>query len=357
MPIATARARPGAAPAAAALVAVGVLLGACDRITAVLEEKAQEVAEEIVPPDEAAPPAGPVLTDEEQLAAKLALYTECQGRASRRMRQSFQRYQEHVQADGTPRRDKDGKPKKPFVHPIDSELGPCEEALAKGPGMPPPLPELEAAMAAWLPAAKAFAATTQALDAYYDEAGYETDGWAKGKELAPGLLAEHEAWAAADEALAQAIEARQEVVERALLDQVQARRGKDLEWHARSVVLHAKAFVRCFAPPLPPGATAEPARSKPAARGAEPACASELAALVEAESGFRDHYEAHRAQADDIFWMSAFEASVTDLVTAAKAAAAPGKPGAKGQAAERLAKLRDAQADLVADANNLRFDR
>lgn len=342
-------------PAVRALLVASALAPAgCERITAILEEKAQEVAEDISPPDEAAPPAGPVLSDEERLAAKLALYTECLDRASRRIRQSWQRYDERVQADGTPRK----KDTAPFLYEIDSELIPCEEAVTKGPGIEPPLPEIEATMATWIEHARVFAATTKALDDYYEAKGWEGDAWAKGKELAPGFLAAWQAWSVADDTLVTQIEARMEVVEQALLAQVEARTGKDIEWHARRVVLHAKAFVRCFAPPPTTVAAAlPPPKGKPAARTPEPgACASELDALVTAEAGFRTYYEAHRTEAEGVFWMSAFEASVSDLVAAAKAAAAPGKPAGKG-APDLIAALLDEHADLVSDANNLRFHR
>jgi hypothetical protein len=320
---------------------------ACDRLTAALEEKAQEVAEEIAPPEQPAPPAGPVLSDDEQLAQKLRLYTECRDRASRRIRDSWRRYDEHVQADGTPRK----KGGKPFLYPIDTELAPCDEAATKGPTAAPPLPEIEKTMATWLEHAKAFATTTRALDPYYEAEGYAGDGWAKGKELAPGFLAAWQAWSKADDELAAQVEARLHVVERALLSQIEAHKGKDVEWHARNVVLHAKAFVRCFAPP--PGSvgdTAEPARGEPGK------CKDELAALEQAEAGFRSHYEANRAEADAVFWMSAFEASVTDFLAEARAVSG-GKPGKGGPTPEQLKKLLDEHHDLVSDANNLRFDR
>lgn len=351
----------------ALLVACALAPAGCERITAILEEKAQEVAEDIAPPDEAAPPSGPVLSDEERLAAKLALYTECLGRASRRIRQSWQRYDERVQADGTPRK----KDTAPFLYEVDTELIPCEEAVTKGPGIAPPLPEIEATMATWIEHARVFATTTKALDDYYETKGWEGDAWAKGKELAPGFLAAWQAWSVADDTLVTQIEARMEVVEQALLAQVEARTGRDIEWHARNAVLHAKAFVRCLAPPPttvaatvaateppPEGSTA---KAKPAARTPEPgACARELDALVTAEAGFRTYYEAHRPEADGVFWMSAFEASVSDLVAAAKAAAAPAKPGkagSKGTAPDLIATLLHEHADLVSDANNLRFHR
>jgi hypothetical protein len=327
----------------------------CDRLTAALEEKAQEVAEDIVPAEESAPPAGPVLSEDQQLAAKLALYTECRDRASRRIRQSWQRYQEHVEDDGTPRSAGKGeKQRKPFLYEIDGELTPCEEAVTKGPTLLPPLPELESTMARWLEHAKAFATTTVELDAYYESEAYTADDWAQGKALAPGFLAAWQAWSTADDELAALVEARLDVVERALLTELEARKGKDIEWHARSVVLQAKELVRCVQ-----GAMAAAGREagEPTPRGGklEIGCKDEHAALQTAATGFRASYEADREKADAVFWMSAFVASVDDFL--AEADVVIGKPAKGGPTSEQLAKLVDEHDDLVSDANNLRFER
>jgi hypothetical protein len=369
MPRTSRRARFGRSTAVCAPglgLALGLALAqaGCDHVTALLEEKAQAVAEEIAPPEGAAPPAGPVLSDDEQLAVKLALYTECRGRASRRMRQSWQRYTEHVKEDdGTPRRDKDGKLHEPFLYEIHGELTPCEEAVAKGPVMAPSLPEIEATMATWLDHAKAFAAATVELDVYYEKETYATDDWARGKELAPGFLAAWQGWSKADDELAALVEVRLDVVERALLTQLEARTGKDLEWHARTVVLRAKELARCVSGPpatepteateadtAEPAAPARPSRGKPAL-----ACDEPLEAVRTAAAEFRRSYDADRTRADAVFWMSAFEASVTDFV--AEAERVIGKPPKGGPTPEQIAKLLDERDDLVSDAANLRFDR
>lgn len=357
MPYATAWARRRAIPAVGGWAALLALAG-CDRLTAVLEEKAQEVAEDIAPPEGAAPPEGPVLSDDELLAAKLALYVECRDRASRRIRQSWQRYDEHVDTDGTPRT----KGKRPFLYEIDAELTPCEEAVTKGSTMAPSLPEIEQAMATWLEHAKAFAGTTVELDAYYEQKGYETDAWAKGKALAPGFLAAWQAWSTADDELATFVEARMDVVERALLSQLETSKGKGIEWHARNVALHAKELVRCVGGPSAT-VTGHSGREVGSSRNAgermrgkaEPDCTQELAALHTATTDFRAHHEANREAAEAVFWMSAFEAEVDDFL--AEAEAVVGKPGKGRRTPEQITKLVDEHDDLVSDANNLRFDR
>lgn len=323
---------------------------ACDQLTAALEEKAQEVAEEMTPPPEATPPTGPVLTEDEQLAAKLSLYIECQDRASQRMRDSWQRYDERVKDDGTPRK----KGVEPYLYKIDSELTPCEEAVAKGPTTAPPMPDVEAVMARWLEHARAFATTTVALDTYYEQESYEDDDWAKGKALAPGFRAAYEAWEAADTELAALIDVRKDVVDRNMLALIEERHGKDLEWHSRNVMLAAKAYVRCASADPAPGRNAKPTPKAP--RAEAEGCTEAFATLEQAETGFRDELEANRAKADGVFWMSAFEVSVADFFAEANKTARPQGKGKPVPAAE-LDRLVDEYDGLVSDSNNLRFPR
>lgn len=330
---------------ALSLLALAVT-SACDRITSVLEEKAQEVAEEMSPPDEVTPSAEPALTDDEQVAAKLALYIECRNRASPRIRDSWERYDERVSDDGTPRK----RGVEPYLYKIDTELTPCEEAVVKGPTAPPPLPEIEAAMARYLEHAKVFATTTVALDTYYEHKGYEGDAWARGKELAPGFRAAWQAWDAADSELDTLVQARKDVIDRAMLAHIEEHHGKDIEWHTRNLMLAAKAFVRC-ASASPP---AEPKKPRPETEG----CTDAMTALQQAEADFRAYFDAHRTKADAVFWMSAFEGSVTDFMAEATKVSshAPGRaPKGKG-AADELAKLVDEYDGLVSDSNNLRFE-
>lgn len=332
-----------------------LLLGAapgCDQLADALEEKAQEVADEMSPPADGPLPAGPQLTEDEQLAAKLSLYIECTNRASERIRDSWERYDERVKEDGTPRK----KTVKPFLYKIDSELTPCEDAVTKGPSTEPSMPEIEALMATYLEHAKAFAAATVTLDTYYEREDYEDDAWAKAKELAPGFRAAYEAWDAADRELDGLIEARKDVVDRNVLALVEERHGRDIEWHSRSYLLAAKAFVRCAT-----RSYESPAKPSKAPRAEDEGCAEAFAALQQAETGFRRYYDANRTQADAVFWMSAFEGSVSDSFAEAKKVMRVLPKGAsKGQpkaTAEALATLVDEYDGLVSDSNNLRFER
>ncbi|MCX4243314.1 DUF3829 domain-containing protein [Paraliomyxa miuraensis] len=351
MPSPSPRARLRATLAAGAPLglALGLGLGAtpgCEALTSALEEKAQEVAEEMGPPDPPPVPPEPALTEDEQLSAKLALYIECRDRASRRIRESWAHYDERVGEDGTPRK----KGLRPYLHKIDTELRPCEEAVAKGPTTAPPLPEIEAAMARYLQHAKAFGALAIELDAYYNDEGYTQDRWAKGKELAPTLRDTWQAWDAADTELHDRVDARKDVVDRAMLTLIEERQGKDIEWHTRSLVLATKGFVRCATVPDAKGATGGPA---------DEGCADAWTTLQQAEADFRREFEDDPTRAESVFWMSAFEGSVTDFMTAATAVATALQQGPrKGKpTAEARAALVDEHEGLVSDFNNLRFER
>ena len=351
--------RPPTRPWARGLVLLAggalLVLPGCDDAAGILEQKAQEVAEEMSPAADQVPPPGPVLTDDEQLAAKLALYVECTTRASERIRESWQRYDERVDDDGTPRK----KGVQPFLYKIDTELVPCDDAVAKGPTTAPPLPELESTMATWLGHARTFARTSVALDTYFEQQDHEDDDWAKSKALAPGLRAAYEAWDAADTELRALVQTRRDEVDRSVLALVEQRHGKTLEWHARNYTLAASTFVRCA---TAAHASHEPPRKPP--RGAAtkagadaPDCAEAFTALEQAEAGFRSYHDAHGDEADAVFWMSAFEGSVsTSFAEATKVARAQDRRGkdAPREALDRLAREHDG---LVSDASNLRFPR
>ncbi len=346
---------------------LGLLAAApgCDKLIGAIEEKAEEVSQEAAKAAEPAVAEGSGLTDDEKLSNKLGLYIQCTNRASSRIRDSWQRYDERVKEDGTPRR----KGTKPFLYKIDTELTPCEEAVTKGATTEPPLPEIEKAMASYLEHAKAFAATTVALDTYYEQENYEDDAWAKGKELAPGFAASFAAWSKADEELDALIEARKDVVDRNVLGLVEQRKGKNIEWHSRNYLLDAKAFVRCAtaegvaeaAPAKGKAAKGKAAKGKAAKPEPEAApkaealgCEASFAALELAGTEFRSFYDANKAAAEAVFWMSSFQSSVADYLSEAKKVQRALAKG--GVTPEQLNALIEEYNSLISDSNNLRFD-
>jgi hypothetical protein len=348
--------------ALATLASLLALAPGCDKLIGALEETAEEVAEVAAPAADAIAGGGDAgLTDDEKLSNKLGLYIECTNRSSSRIRDSWLRYSERVKEDGTPRQ----KGTKPFLYKIDTELTPCEEAVTKGVAAEPPLPDIEKAMASYLEHAKAFAATTVALDTYYEQENYEDDAWAKGKELAPGFAAAFAAWSKADEELDALIDARKDVVDRNMLALVEQKKGKNIEWHSRSYLLEAKAYVNCATALAPPPAPAKapkgkgkkaeaPAPAPEAPKAEAQSCDTSFTALEQAGTGFRSFYDANKEASDAVFWMSAFQTSVDEYLAEAKKLQ---RALVKGSAPpEQLSKLIEEYNSLISDSNNLRFE-
>ncbi len=317
------------------LLSLGVFAIGCDKLTQALEEKAQEVAQEAATPGGAAGPGGTELTEDEKIGQKLDLYIQCTNRASRRIYDSWHRYEERAKEDGTPRK----KNLIPFLYKIDSEMTPCEEAVAKGPATEPSMPEVEAAMADYLTHGKAFASHTVALDKYYEQENYKDDDWAKAKEIAPKFKAAFEAWAAADTKLGDIVGAKKDVVEHKMLATVEQRSGKKIEWQSRNTVLAAKGFVRCI--------TAEGAKAE--------GCEAAFTELETAEQGFRAFYDANKDESDKVFWMSSFQSSADDYYAESKKFMREFRKG--DPKPELTNKVVDEYNGLINDSNKLRYTR
>lgn len=319
-----------------ALALLALVSAGCDNLLQALEDKAQEATEDMsVPAGAAEAAAAPEATEEEKLAAKLDLYIECTNRASQRIHDSWNRYSERAKEDGTPKR----KGTIPFLYKIDSELTPCEEAVSKGPTMEPSLPEIEKAMAAYVEHGRTFAGHTVELDRYFEQEDFKDDDWAKGKELAPKLKASYDAWSAADTTLGDLVSAKKDVVERKMLELIEQRYGKEIEWHSRNAVIAAKAFLTCV---TAEGATAE-------------GCEASFDALEKAEEGFRTFAEANAEKVDGVFWMGSFKSSVQDYYAESKKLMRSLREG-KASPAE-IGKVVDEYNGLIGDSNNLRFER
>jgi len=327
-------ARPAPRLARAALACL--LVGGCDRLEAAIQERVQEEKAEL--DAEAAVglpvPTSGAQTDEERVAVKLNLYVECTNRSRDRIRESWARYAERVDAKtGTPR-----AKQKPFVYRIDGELEPCKQALEQGPKLEPPMPEIEAALAEYHGRGLEVAGYTQQLDEYYQRETYKEDAWAKGKEIAPAFQTAYEAWDAADLVLENAVDKRKDENDVKLLALIEQREGKNLRWHAQRVVLSAKALARCVA--------------DVANKAAD--CEDEHAAMVTAEQEFRSYHDAHAAEAEAVFWMSSFQGAAAAYGT--EAAALMRALGHGKVKADDRQRATDRYNDLVHAANNLRFD-
>ncbi len=326
-------------PRAPVALAVVLAFGGCDRLQELIEERVQEEVAKAKRP----PPPNPEPTaagePEELLQQKLDLYVVCLGRSRRDIGEAWKRYAEDIDVDkGTPLR----RSSAPFVRRIDAELTACREAARRGPGMPPPLPELEDALDAYLLAAETFAGLTAQLNAYYDARGYEKDGWAKGKALAGPFAAAFSSWETTASRLQMLVDQKKDEADIEMLALVERRSGRGLDYLSRAFVIAAKGSFRCAAP----DAASPPETAH--------ACGGDHEAREAAHRAFEGHVEAHPEQAQEVFWMDSFRSAVADFMVAARRhTEARAKHRSADEARERV---ENDYRELVQAANNLRFD-
>lgn len=225
------------------------------------------------------------------------------------------------------------------VDPVAPEaIERCEKAEREGPLLQPPLPRLEQAGAAYHAAARAFVAE---LDAVRADLAQKTSTIDKDGEAAPlhaKFTAAYKAWDEARRALDEQIDGHQADIDKQLLAGVEARAGKGLEWHSRSVVIAAKPYVRCL------GDHDEFTAG---------VCDSFLAGFTAAHAAFRAAYEADPAAAEKVFWLSQLAESLREYAAAADALAAAIR-GGTAKAGDIAGVVRE-YGDVVRDAGSLNF--
>lgn len=272
-------------------------------------------------------------TEVELLHDKLALHTECLERSAGHIDETWGRYAERVAEDGHPKQKKVA----PYLYEIDSELEPCERAVAEAPEVGPPRPDLEAAQRDYLQTARAFADLTVKLHAYYEREGWTEDDWALSVELAPPFRAAHTSWAEAEATLRERLDREREHNDVAMLDLIEAREGKGLRFHTHALQLAAQAFARC------------------AAAGEREPCQEQRSALGEAHGTFARVHDGEPAAAR-VFWMGSYRATAEAFVAQADAFMTKGG-GKRGKPpTPPVADVEVAWARLQRDFAHLDFD-
>jgi hypothetical protein len=312
---------------------------ACEEAATKLQETIQEKVQETIQENaqkaaQGASTAPEPLTEEELLARKLDLHVQCTNASRERIYDSYERYRSYIKEDGTPKR----KGRTGIYEITEATLSGCNEAANQSPKMQPSLPELEQAQAEYTSAAQEYGALSRELEVYYKQENYKDDDWARGKEIAPRIEAAFSRWKTVDEQLSARLDAKKDEADARMLELIEQRSGKTIEYFSRAYVIAAKTFVRCVdaeAPDLE-------------------ACEQTFAALEQANNDFRSFYKANEESSDKVFWMGSFESSVDDLYTEGKKHMRSLRAG-KAKPRDR-AKVIDEYNDLVRDANNLRFD-
>lgn len=171
---------------------------------------------------------------------KTQLYTKALT-AGRAMQKSYDRYASWVDIKKGPT----GKEKSidSGVPDISSAAQEIAAAGKNGPGMWPPLPNVDATAQKLADAAATLAPLVKTASEYYAQHQYKSDGAKRGQELHAQMLPVFEQVFGFEAALRRELSAVREDIERRNLAQLEKERGKNYEWHLRSFLIAAKTLA------------------------------------------------------------------------------------------------------------------
>jgi hypothetical protein len=129
------------------------------------------------------------------------------------------------------------------VPDISSALQEIADAGKNGPGLWPPLPNIDAAAQQLAQATATLAPLVKAASDYYSQRQYKTDGAKRGQELHAQMLPVFEQVFGSEVALRRELGAVREDIERRNLAQIEKEHGKNYEWHLRSFLIAAKTLA------------------------------------------------------------------------------------------------------------------
>jgi hypothetical protein len=173
------------------------------------------------------------------LVQKTVLYTKALT-AARAVQKSYDRYAAWVDIKNGPtgkERSIDGLPD------ITGAVQEIADAGANGPGMWPPLPNVDATAQKLAQATAALAPVVKSASDYYSQRQYKSDAAKRGQELHSQLLPMFEQFFGAELALRRELSAVLEDIERRNLAQIEKEHGKNYEWHLRSFLIAAKTLA------------------------------------------------------------------------------------------------------------------
>lgn len=263
---------------------------------------------------------------------KLALYVDCSEVLRQQLERSWERYTDHVDESGRPRR-RGGA----FIYPVtDTGFRTCRDTEERGPEKPPKMPELERKMDEVIRHAKTYAELSRELDTYFSKRGFADDSWDALEQTHPDLQAAFESWQAADAVLDLNLDTEKARNDPALLEELESS-ASDAEYVSRALVIVARPFVRCL--------QREPDLSR---------CEESFGVLTEAYAAYAEHYRLHREDNQDIFWMRTFAEDADAFMEEANAAEDIVRTGPlrKGD----LDPLLNAHRRLKRSAKTLRFE-
>ncbi len=289
------------------------------------------------------PVVGGDLTEPEfnELSLKTNLYIKAINGLSR-VKSSYERYRSWVDLKKGPT-GKESSITYGLYTLNSSDTATIAEAAKRGPGMPPPIPQADAAVQKLAAAVTELEPLVKKASDYYRQEDFKDDGAKRGQELHTQMLPLFQAAFAAEAELRQAMEPVKARVDRRQLNQIEKTSGKNYEWHLRNFLLAAKSVVNL----LPESANA------PMLDAA--VYKLRYAEIESAYEGFDTFSTQHPEEVKKVLLASLAESAVKDFYAASKflRRALEGKPD-KREYAKRVGETIEKYNNLIQRTNTMR---
>lgn len=170
---------------------------------------------------------------------KLNAYVGCINRLSERSYESRKRYFSWAAPSGPTGRER-------IVYGTYTiyDTSDCKRAVDKANALEPRDPALEAAALAYVQAVTKLEIVLKEANEYYSQENYKDDRMAQGKALHPRLVAAWDAFASADKALRNGVEAINDRRAAERLDEIQKSEGLSTRYYVQALMIHAKRVLR-----------------------------------------------------------------------------------------------------------------
>ena len=180
------------------------------------------------------------------------------------------------------------------------------DAATKGPALPPPIPDADAAIQKLASAVTELAPLVKKASTYYEQQDYKDDGARRGQELHAQMMPLFTTAFAAEAELRRAMEPVNARVDRQQLAEIEKKSGKNYQWHLRNYLLAAKALVEL----LPDSASAPTIEAAAYKLRYEP--------LESAYNGFDEFTTQHPDEVKKVLLASFVDSAVKDYFAASK---------------------------------------
>jgi hypothetical protein len=207
-------------------------LAGCDQIVEALNKGAQSAAENAA--------GGGEVTEDDKLGQKLQGYIDCINNHSSRVHDSVDYYLKWIEDPAVGPTGKETNIYTPYEisHPQT-----CADGVKTSADAEPEDADLEAAGTAFAETLVETAALINDAHKYYDEKNYKDDGFAKGKELHPKLMAAYEKFSAADKKLREIVGTQNDALQERELASVEKEMGKSILWYNKKVMILSKKLM------------------------------------------------------------------------------------------------------------------